>query len=459
MKTACPSSPRGARWARVATATLATALVMAAPPLARAQELTASAVVPRPAPLPALLTLDESLDILRTRGLDLLIASAQITSAEGDVLVANAVANPNVSAAAGPAFNYNARAPGCSGCQPYAVQWGISDNGALVDFLAGKRGLRAEAARAALGSARLGRADALRNLEAQVKQQYVQVVLAKRALAFATEVNGTLGLLVDLNKKRYPGVIDEGALARVEVQKLEADQALDSAKLALRQARIGLAFLLGVRGGVPDFDVEPDVLKFRVPAALAATTEEALIEKSMLLRPDLQQVAYERKRANASLRLAERLRFPDVALQAQYSQLGQGQNVGQPMNAVVGLSVTLPVFYQQQGEIRRARADADTQALTQAKTQAQVVFDVGTAYAAFMASKALVERMEGSLLARAKTARDIVELQHRAGTVPLMDFLDAERTYIATNVEYFQDLAAYWMAIYQLEQATGTELR
>jgi cobalt-zinc-cadmium efflux system outer membrane protein len=435
----------------------AVAMVVASP--APAQTIGTSAAVPRPVELPSVLTLDESVNILRAKGLDLLIANAQIISSEGDVLVASAIANPNVNAAAGPAFNYNAHVPGCSGCQPYAVQWGISDNGALVDFLAGKRGLRVESARAALASAKLARADALRNLEAQVKQQYVQVALAKRSVDFASEVDHTLDQLVELNRRRYPGVIDEGALARVEVQKLEADQALDSAKLGLRQARVGLAFLLGVRGGVPDFDVEGDVLKFRVPAALAGATEQSLIERSLALRPDLQQLAYERKRADASLRLAQRQRFPDVALQAQYTQLGQGQNVGQPMNLVVGLSVTLPVFYQQQGEIRRAHADVDVQALTQVKTQAQIVSDVGTAYAAYVASKTLVERMETSLLGRAKTARDIVEIQHRAGTVPLMDFLDAERTYIATNVEYFQDLAAYWTAIFQLEQATATELR
>lgn len=448
-------------WRGLVAATLAlgVAATLCARPAHAQQAMPPSAAVPRPVELPAVLTLDESVQILRAKGLDLLIANAQIVSSEGDVLTAGAIANPNVNAAAGPAFNYNAHVPGCSGCQPYAVQWGISDNGALVDFLAGKRGLRVEAARAALASTKLARADALRNLEAQVKQQYVQVVLAKRSVEFATEVDQTLEKLVDLNKRRYPGVIDEGALARVEVQKLEADQALDSAKLALRQARVGLAFLLGVRGGVPDFDVESEALKFRVPSALAGATEQSLIERSLALRPDLQQLAYERKRAEASLRLAQRQRFPDVAVQAQYSQMGQGQNVGQPMNLVVGLSVTLPVFYQQQGEIRRAHADADTQALTQVKTQAQIVSDVGTAYAAFAASKTLVERMETALLARAKTARDIIEVQHRAGTVPLMDFLDAERTYIATNVEYFQDLAAYWTAIYQLEQATATELR
>ena len=40
-----------------------------------------------------------------------------------------------------------------------------------------------------------------------------------------------------------------------------------------------------------------------------------------------------------------------------------------------------------------------------------------------------------------------------------MDLLVAERTDIATNGEAFQDLAAYSTAIFQLEQATATELR
>jgi cobalt-zinc-cadmium efflux system outer membrane protein len=40
-----------------------------------------------------------------------------------------------------------------------------------------------------------------------------------------------------------------------------------------------------------------------------------------------------------------------------------------------------------------------------------------------------------------------------------MDYLDAQRTYIATNVEYLQDLTNYWTAVFQVEQAVGTELR
>ena len=47
-------------------------------------------------------------------------------------------------------------------------------------------------------------------------------------------------------------------------------------------------------------------------------------------------------------------------------------------------------------------------------------------------ARKLVERMETALLASAKKARDITEIQFNAGSAPLMDFLDAQRIYIAT---------------------------
>ena len=133
----------------------------------------------------------------------------------------------------------------------------------------------------------------------------------------------------------------------------------------------------------------------------------------------------------------------------------------QPPTGTIGLSAPIPVFYRMQGEVQKAQADYNTQSLMQAQATAQVVSDVETAYAAFSTSKLLVERMEGTCCSsRAEgRRRDITERQFVGGTATLMDYLDAQRTYIATNIEYLQDLTAYWTAVYQLEQAVGSDLR
>ncbi len=263
---------------------------------------------------------------------------------------------------------------------------------------------------------------------------------------------------LELNKLRYPRMIDEGGLARVEIQKLEADQSVATATMTLRQAQVGLAFLLGVRNTTPDFDVERTLLTFRVPAALESATERSLFELALNNRPDLKGQGYQKLRAEEALALAKRTQIPDITLNVQYSQIGMGQSVASPAAILFGASFNLPVFYQQQGEIRRARADADTQSLQYAKNVAQVANDLSTAYASFKATRELIDRMESRLLGRAKTARDILEKQYRAGNATLMDFLDAERAYIATNLEYLTDMTQYWTAVFQLEQAIGVEV-
>ncbi len=66
--------------------------------------------------------------------------------------------------------------------------------------------------------------------------------------------------------------------------------------------------------------------------------------------------------------------------------------------------------------------------------------------------------MDSPLIARAEKARDIATIQYKSGSATLMDFLDAQRTYVFTKQESFQLLLSYWTAVFQLEQAIGREL-
>ncbi|MGH7272563.1 MAG: TolC family protein, partial [Polyangiaceae bacterium] len=420
-------------------------------------------VVPSAAEIPQKLTMDEALRIFRAHGLDLLVAEAAVRNVEGQVKVAGAVPNPVGSAGWGKTINYD---PGnCEQCSTTYWSLGLSDSAAIEDVLSGKRGLRLKVARNALAAAKMSRIDAERVIAFQVKTAYLQIAQAVLAQKFAKEVASTNGKTLDLFETRFhSGAINEGDLARVQTQKLESDQALDAAVEVSRQARVTLAFLIGVRGEVPDFDVDTSVLDFREPSAIAQATEEGLMRLAFGHRPDLVASGYQKASAEAAIALAKRQRVPDIALAVNYSQIGTGatQNGGavSPPAVTFGLSAPLPVFYQMQGESRQAEAAYDTSALVQAKTTAQVAADVATGYAAYEASRQLVQRMErGGLLESAKTARDITRLQYEKGAASLTDLLDAQRTYIATNVEFFGDLTNYWTAVFQLEEAVGMDLR
>jgi|CZKU01.1.fsa_nt_gi cobalt-zinc-cadmium efflux system outer membrane protein len=422
------------------------------------REARADGVVPPATDLPALLSLDDALKIFRSRGLDLLIAEAAVKSAEGDIGVAGAVPNPVVSGAYGRVFNYDPT--GCSECSANVWQVGLSDSAAIENSLSGKRGLRLKVTKNALAAAKLSRVDAQRTLEFQIKSAYLQVAQAVLAYRFAKEVTDAAAKTLTVFQARYSsGAINEGDLARIETQKLESDQAFDSAVEAARQARVALAFLIGVRGPVPDFDVDTAILTYTVPPPLADATEDGLLHSAFERRPDLIATGYQKASAEAAIALARRQRFPDISLSVNYAQTGTGGSAIQPPTLTFGVSAPLPVFYQQQGEVKKAEAAYDTNALGQAKATAQVVSDVASGYSAYLGAKRLVQRMEtGGLLKSAKTARDITRLQFDKGAANLTDFLDAQRAYIATNVEYIQDVTNYWTAVFQLEQAVGMVL-
>jgi cobalt-zinc-cadmium efflux system outer membrane protein len=457
--------------------TLAVAvLLLAVTRLSSAAGESAAEVIPPPTELPQKLSLDEALRMFKTRGLDLLIADANTRAAEGSVKIAGAVPNPVVSASVGNAFTYSTTSyskTNCyqngADCSPWIYSVGVNDSAAIEDTLSGKRNLRLRAARSALAAAKMSRRDAERTLVFQVKSAYVDVAQAALMNKFAIQMTATQGITLKQFRERYRrGAINEGDLQRIEVQKLEADRAMKQAAYTLRAARLALAFLLGLRGDIADFDVDTDVLAFSVPPSLRDVSGVDLLRIAFAHRPDLIGLGYLRQQAEAQLALVKRQRFPDINLGVNYAWGGYGGvSTNGPIQGptlTFNLSAPLPVFYGLDGERRQAEAQHDASALQHAKATAQVVNDVSSSLAAYVAARETVELMEGARrdgggeLESARGAFEIVEVQYEKGAASLTDYLDALRTYIATKTEYFGDLANYRTAVYQLEAAVATEL-
>ncbi|MFI5166327.1 MAG: TolC family protein [Thermoanaerobaculales bacterium] len=417
-----------------------------------------AAALPNEARIPPVMDLGTALRIFRTTGVDLLIADAAVDGARGDERIAAAVANPAFSLGAGRTSGYDSSL--CQGCSNVSFSAGVSDQAAVFDTLVGKRRLRVNVARAALEAAARSRADAERTGALAVEQQFLAVALAAAAREYAEQTSGATSetfRLVDLRYRK--GAVSEAESALAEAAKLEAEQVVSQAGEAERQAKVTLAFLLGVRGPTPEFEVEREFSHFLLPGKLASANRESLQAAALSNRPDLKAQEAQRLRAEAGLALAKRQRFPDVDLALGYSQEGHGQSAIQPPTTTVGVSFALPLFYQQQGELAKTNADVRTQQLQLVKLQAQVNADVEGGFAAFTASRERAQRMEGRLLERARRARDLVKLQYEKGAASLLELLEAERSLIATQTEYLQDLSDYWTAVFQLEAAVGEELR
>ena len=414
------------------------------------------------------LTLDEALTRFRARSYDLLLADAAVASARGDEIVATALPNPQFQTSYAHIYNYNASPVGfqqqvlgtCVTCAVDGFLVQLSDSNAIENTLSGKRTLRKRIAELALETARMSRLDAQRNLEFALKQAYFALLAAQRSLAFARETQTFSTRMLEIAQLRYPSVINEGQLARVATDKLGADAAVLVAEGAERQAQAALSFLLGERDETKTFEGDESSLSSHMPPRAVSPNPAELLRVAESTRPDLKAVRASAERAKTSVSLSERMRIPDMTLSVQWYAIGRAQNTVQPPQITIGLTMNLPIFYQQQGDILKAEADQRTQLVATDKLRAQIAADIRNAVAVFVTARRQTELMEtGGLLDNARRARDVMRLQYEAGSAQLTDFLDAERTFIGTNTQYMQGLSALRTALAQLEQAIGTDLR
>ena len=424
--------------------------------------------------LPSPLTLEAAEEIFLAHGLDLLASEAQARGAEGDLKAAGALPNPGVSAAYLQSFAVGQNFPEIGGAPnpnsfPAVPGWtvGLSDSALIEQELTGKRALRIRVAAQALAASKEQVKDLKRNELFLLRQSFATALLARGNLALAHEVEASYDQTYKLNQIRYQkGDISEADLSKIATAKLESDQAVTQAEQGLATAKAALAFLLGVRTGIASFELQ-GVLAYRTLDRLQGKTPADLLALGFDHRPDLRAAVATRKQNEELVAQARRAVFPDITIAASYTTQYLPPPANNPGLATVvsppilqiGASAPIPILYQQQGEIRRAESNLASARAAEAKARAQLVSDIAQGWAGYVAARELVERMEGDLLKQAKLSRDLEQLMYQKGAASLLDFLDAERTYIATNLEYHQDLASYWDSVFQLEQATATPLR
>ncbi|MFI5315540.1 MAG: TolC family protein [Myxococcota bacterium] len=410
--------------------------------------------------MPSPLSLDAALQRMRERGFDLLAADAAVSAAEGDAVSASAFPNPALSGGGGHTFHYDPGRCTESGCS--ATQWvgGVSDQGLLADLVIGKRRLRAQVVDAALAAARLQRSDALRTLTALVEQAWVETVVARALTRTADEAASKAAQTANLVDLRWhAGDVSEADAARAETAKLEAEQVVDSARQELAQAKSTLAFLLGERTSAPAFEVDAQLPPCVPPPDLRDATPDDLVARARQQRPDLAAANAQVSSAELALDLAKRSRIPDIALTAAYQQEGTGNQALTPPTATFGLSLPLPLFYRGEGEVAKADATLRAQRVARAKLDAQLAEDVAQSLAAWQSARSRVERMQARMLDRSQRALDLVDYQYKRGAASLLELLDAQRTWVATQATYQQNVGDWWTSLYQLEAATGESPR
>ena len=277
-------------------------------------------------------------------------------------------------------------------------------------------------------------------------QQFIGILLAKANLQLAKDDLASFQQTVNLSQESFrAGAMGEGDLLKIKLQLLQFQMDVSSAQLALVQALASLRQLLGFEAVPIDYDVTGELAY--TPLGL---NQEDLQLRALKLRPDLMAAQQGVTAAQSQFQLAKANGKRDLTTTFDYTHVSEVNSAGFAMN------IEIPIFDRNQGEIARTHYAITQAQETSSAASETVMTDVANAYQGVETSAQVVELYTSGYLKQAEDSRDISEYAYKRGAASLLDFLDAERSYRATQLAYRQALANYMLSFEQLREAVGT---
>lgn len=438
-------------------------------------------------------TLAQLLTSIRAQHPDIQAARARVRAAEGARVSAGTFANP--------VLGYEVDNTPFPGGRPLPATFGMEREAMTtvtlpLEFLY-QRGARMQRAEAEVRAAGADAVTRRQRVALDAVHAYYRTALAQVSVDAARDLAAWLDTLVTYNRSR----VDEGAAAeadliRTELERDRADADATMQEADLARARAELAAFLGEASyelaapndlvvAVTDLPL-PLVVGRRARGEPLATAPRALMDSSAARRTSATPALPERSEIRGA---RERLAAATAAVATERTmrlrQLGAtvgAKQSGGATSLIAGVSLPLPLFDQNRGDIARAVAERETSAYELAAQERTVRAEVAGAREAarLLTDRALtLTRRDvrpanppdtgGAVgastradrpryLARADEARRIALGAYREGAVPLLQVLDAARAWGEARLAFYRTLYAQHESVAALLAAEGADL-
>ncbi|RRA99812.1 TolC family protein [Larkinella rosea] len=285
-------------------------------------------------------------------------------------------------------------------------------------------------------------AETERNLLLEVGNQWLDAWSARLRLDLILEARQNIDTLVTINQVRLRNqVITKTDLLRTQIL---ADQYRLRSQTTRQEYQNQLLLLKRLLGTSDSLDVAVN------DTTLAWTTGPAdtLITRAHLRRADVRLAEQAMEVAVQNTRLQEALRAPQPEVGAIYN----------PQNSVpyVGFYGTLPLpfFNKNQGGIQKAKVQQEQTRQVADYTRLQVQTEVQTAYRSYLTQRGNIDRYAG-ILQQSEQILTSVRYAYLKGGTTIVDYLEAQRSWLDVQQTYLDAQEAYRRSLLQLWFVTG----
>ncbi len=311
--------------------------------------------------------------------------------------------------------------------------------------LGGKRGARIDVATRAQDAAALTLEQRRNGLRADVIDSYYAALraqerldLAQRSLALAER-----GLVV-ANGRVTAGKSSPVEATRAQVQLSEIRLELNRAQIGLTDAYRRLAASTG--SAAPDFQAVVAPGQSTPPLPGSGQLLSRLEQTAELRLAELQIMQNE---ASLNLEKAQRIPDLDVSIGSQYDA-----SVRERVN-VVGVSMPIPLFNRNQGNVLAASRRADQARDLRNAAELRLRTETRQALDLWQTANTEVRAFNQQILPAAQSAVDSATRGFEMGKFNFLDVLDAQRTLIAARTQYLAATAQATDAWVRIERIYG----
>jgi len=308
--------------------------------------------------------------------------------------------------------------------------------------------LRNAAARAELDAAKLSVAGQALDLILQVRTAFYSYLADQQVLDFRATVLKALDASAEVAKSLHAaGNVTDLDFESEQVLANEARVNYAGAKASLAASRERLSALLGLWGTGATFRVDARLGEPSGELRLSELETKA-VEHSLDLTIIAHRLSAAAKRANLA------------RAEGWLPELKGGVTAEREGNWSYGplAEVQVPLFYQGQGEVARARAEMRQQRqLLNART-AQIRAAAKTIATKLLAARERAIYIKDVLLPSRERILNATQLQYNAMSVSVFQLLAAKREQVETASSYVEALRDYWTAYAEAEQLRSGRL-
>ena len=294
--------------------------------------------------------------------------------------------------------------------------------------------------------------EVLRTLKSELNSKFIELYYTEKSLSiYDKEIEYLQQLLEVMKEQNDKGNISLLEKSRIQALLLSLQQERNETSHQLISLQGDMKLLLGLNASEtfePVFD-ESVLKQIDITSIPVIELNNRLAE-----RPDLKMARTNIQASRANVSLQKSLAFPEVSLKGSYDRAGNFCD----NYFAIGLSISIPVFNRNQGNIKSARLSVLQNTSREELARKQAEKELFTSYARLEKAVKLYNSSNYELERDFETIIDGVNTNFRKRNISLLEFIDYYQAYKETCLQLYQTQKDVFLAMEEINTVTGSDV-